>query len=394
MKITDIKTFKCGVPTGQNIRDPVSGELICSTKKTWLFVKVETDTELVGWGESSGEWLTPIVEPAIQDLKQIIIGRDPTHAAALSDDITDRLPWKGGPVYGTAIAGINTALYDIAGKAWGVPVHTILGGKRRDKVRMYTGASFESPEQAVHVARQVSAWGYSGLKCNPLETRTWPMDSAAIDLDVQCIAAVREAMGQDFGIMLDTHGSPTPELSIALAKAVEPYNPLFIEEPTKHGSIDALEAVARTTTIPIAAGEKFFALHELAPVIDQRVCGVLNPDLTHAFGITNMLRIAQRAEAQQILMAPHNVSGPCALAATLALDAAIPNFLIQEQVQEFLKQYDNIAEHEFKVADGYMLVPDAPGLGVIVKEQDLAKFPYEPMLYRQYRHEDGSWKGW
>ena len=396
MKITKLATYKFSVPTGGETRDPHTGELICSTSKTWLLLKIETDVGISGWGEGSGEWLAPSVEATLHEWSGLLVGRDPQPVVALTEDITNRLPWKGGPVFGTAIAAINMALYDIAGKAWGVPVHTILGGKQRDRVRVYGngGLSFDSPEAAVESARSRRERGYLAGKGNPLETRRWPMDHAAVEHSAACIRAVREAMGPDFDILLDTHGSPTPELSLALAHAAAPYRPLFLEEPVRYGSVDALMEVSRKSPIPIATGEKIFTVREFKELTDRRACAYLQPDIAHCFGITSMMRIAQLAEMSHMLMAPHNVGGPLYHAATLHADAAMSNFLIQEVTDVWFQRYHEYADHDWVLRDGYMNVSDRPGLGVEIKEQDIAKLPYEPMAYRQYRHEDGSWKGW
>lgn len=395
MKISLIKTYKVSVPTGQQIRDPQTEELLSSTSKAWLFLKVQTDAGIAGWGEGTGEWLVPSVEATLQEWSSLLIGQDPLPVTALTEDITNRLPWKGGPVFGTAIAAINMALYDIAGKAWGVPVHLILGGKRRDRIRAYSNAgTFASPEEAAESARQKMDAGYAGIKGNPLETRTWPMDSEAIEHSVKCVAAMREAVGPEFDILLDTHGSPTPELSIEFARRVAVYRPLFLEEPVKLGSVEALLEVSRKSPVPIATGEKIFAIGDFQPLIDRRACAYLQPDITHCFGLTTLLEIAKRAESSQMLMAPHNVAGPVGHAATLQADAVMNNFLIQEVTSSFFEQFHRYADGDWDLKDGHLSVSDQPGLGVEVKESDIAKMPYEPMPYRQYRHSDGSWKGW
>ena len=395
MRITNIKTYKFSVPTGQEIRDPHSGELLCSTSKPWLFLKIETDAGISGWGEGTGEWLAPSVEATLHEWSSLLVGRDPLPVVALTEDIANRLPWRGGPVFGTAIAAINVALYDIAGKAWGAPVHTLLGGKRRDRVRVYSnGGVFTSPEEAAEAACQVKAQGYAGVKGNPLETRTWPMDQGAVEHSVACVAAVREAVGTEFDILLDAHGSPTPELSIEFARRVAPFGPLFLEEPVKVGSLEALLEVTRKSPVPIATGEKLFTPRDFKPLIACRACAYLQPDVTHCFGITTLMDIAQAAAGAQMLMAPHNAGGPVCYAATLHADAVMSNFLIQEMNHSWFERFHRYAEHDWVVEDGYVNVSDAPGLGIEVKESDIAKLPYEPLAYRQYRHADGSWKGW
>ena len=396
MKITAVRTYPLSVPTGQEIRDPGTGELICSTHKSWLFLKLETDAGIHGWGEGSGEYLVPSVEPLLQQLAPLLLDQDPTRVEALTDDVANFAPWKGGPIIGTAVAAINTALYDIAGKAWGVPVHTILGGKRRDRIQVYaSGGLVESaPDEAAETAKEHLANGYAGVKGNPLESRRAPMDLAAIDRSLECIAAVREAIGPEPAILLDTHGSPTPELSIEFARRVAPYAPMFLEAPTKVGSVDALVDVTERSPIPVATGEQLFAVREFEELIQRRACAFLQPDITHCFGLTAFREIAQRADRQQMLMAPHNVAGPVGNAAAFHASAAIPNFLILEMVPTYFARFDQYAEHDWQIADGYLNVSDRPGLGLEVKEADIAKLPHEPMAFRQYRHEDGSWKGW
>jgi len=394
VKITELRTYRFSVPTGQEIRDPETGELLCSASKPWLFLKIDTDAGISGWGEGTGEWLVPSVEATIHAWEELLVGRDPLPVRALCQDIQQRLPWKGGPVFGTAIAAIDAALCDIAGKAWGVPVRTIIGGGQRDRVRVYTGIPLAVGEAAAAAALEARAQGYAGAKGNPLETRTWPMDTSAIEHSLGCVTAVREAVGADFDILLDAHGSPTPELGLEFARRLAPQRPLFLEEPVQVGSIEALLEVSRHSPIPIATGEKLFCLRDFLPLIAARACAYLQPDVGHCFGINGLLDIARAAASQQMLMAPHNAGGPLNLAATLCVDAAVPNFLIQEMNQAWFARFGDFVEHDWEIRDGYISVSDGPGLGVEVKESDLAAMPYEPLPYRQYRHEDGSWKGW
>ncbi|MEW6756367.1 MAG: mandelate racemase/muconate lactonizing enzyme family protein [Candidatus Latescibacterota bacterium] len=395
MRITGLRTYKFSVPTRQEVRDPHTGQLLCSTAKPWLFLKVETDAGICGWGEGTGEWLVPSVEATLREWSGLLVGQDPLRPQALTDDIADRLPWKGGPVFGTALAAVNAALYDLTGRAWGVPVHAILGGRRRDRVRAYAGADlFVSPETAAQEVRRVMALGYAGAKGVPLETRTWPMDREAVEHSLRCLAAARQAAGPHFDLLLDAHGSPAPELSLELARAAAPLSPLFLEEPAKVGSLEALLAVSRQSPVPVATGEKLFTVREFKPLVDCRACAFLQPDLTHAFGIGGMVDIARLAATAQMLLAPHNAGGPLCLAATLQVDAAVPNFLIQEMSPEWFARFREYVEHDWRVEAGYVNVPEAPGLGVEVKEADIAQLPYEPLPYRQYRHADGSWKGW
>ena len=396
-RITAVKTYKFNVPTDIQVTiDPASGGAMSSAFKTWLFVKIETDAGFHGWGEGSIEWLSPVVEAAIHEWEPLLLGRNPLDVAALCEDITDRLPWKGGPVIGTAIAALNMALYDIAGKVWKTPVYRLLGGRRRDRVKVYHGGlNFESVDKARRLARASVEAGTMGLKGNPLESRSWPMDRRELERCVEIVRAVREEVGPDIELMLDAHGSPTPALSIAFAEMVAPYRPLFLEEPVKWGSVEALKEVVMKSPVPIATGEKLFSFRDFKEVIDARACAFLQPDLSHSFGITNFVEVSRLAEEAQILMAPHNAGGPVHFAALMQTDVVVPNFLIQEVSLAWFRRFDEFVDHEFHLRNGFVELNDRPGLGIEVKEEAIAALPYdESMAYRQYRHADGSWKGW
>ena len=397
MKITRIKTYMFNVPTGPVRLDPRTRQPISSAFKTWLFLKLETNAGLSGWGEGSGEWISPIVQTAIRQWDELLIGRDPLNVTAICDDITNRIPWKGGPILGSAIAAVNMALYDLAGKALGIPTHRLLGGRQRDRVLIYDngGLSFDEIDEARARARAAVDAGARGLKGNPLETRTWAMDRRELQHCVDVVQAVREEVGPDVELLLDTHGSPAPELSIAFARLVAPYRPLFLEEPCKVGAVSVLKEISQKSPVPIATGEKLFSYRDFKEVIDARACAFLQPDVSHSFGIDNFLHISKLADEAQMLMAPHNASGPVHFAALLQADAVLRNFLIQEVSGAWFRRFDDYVDHEFRLDDGFVNLPDRPGLGIEVKEADVAKLPYDKrMAYRQYRNADGSWKGW
>ncbi len=393
-KITEIKTYKFNVPTGKPRVDPGTGKLISSAFKTWLFLKIETNTDLYGWGEASIEWLSPVVEKTIQGWRELLVGRNPLDVVAICDDITDRLPWKGGPILGSAIAAINMALYDITGKAWKVPVYQVLGGRKRDRIKVYNGSlNFESVEKARAIARAAVDAGARGLKGNPLEARIWPMDQRVVEHCTNVVAGVREEVGPNVHILLDTHGSPTPALAILFAKMVAPYRPLFLEEPCKVGDVAAMKEIARQSPVPIATGEKLFTARAFKEVIDARACAFLQPDVSHSFGLNHFLKIAHMAEEAQMLMAPHNAGGPVHFASLLHVDAVISNFLVQEVWN--IERHSQYVDHDFEFDRGYVALNDRPGLGIDVNENHIAKLPYKSsMAYREYRNADGSWKGW
>ena len=394
MKITGLRTYVSNFPAPTT---PKQSD-VHGAAKTWLFVKIETDAGISGWGEGSGEWLSSIVRTAVQEYEPLLVGRDPTDVGALWEDLQNRLPWKGGSVFGSAVAAIDMALYDITGKAWDVPVYKLLGGRRRDRVRVYDGgiAFGVTPEEARAQARADIEHGARALKGVPLEGRRTPIDRDALKRASDVLHAVRDEVGDEIELMLDCHGSPLPELSILLAELVADTRPLFLEEPCKVGSIEALEAVQTKTTIPIATGEKLFTLRDFKDLIERRACAILQPDGAHAFGITGLRRIAEAAAEQQMLMAPHGGSvGPIYFAALMHSAAATPNFLIQEgSTRSHSPWFDDLVEHDWVLDEGYIELNDRPGLGIEVNEEAVAKRSYDPMGFRQYRHFDGSWAGW
>jgi len=257
------------------------------------------------------------------------------------------------------------------------------------------GLFFGSAAEARHIARAAVEQGFLGLKGNPLEERTWPMDGAALRHSSDVVHSVRDEVGPDIELMLDCHGSPTPELALAFAARTADARPLFIEEPCKVGSVDALAEISRRSPVPIATGEKLVTFRDFQELIDRRACAYLQPDLGHSFGITNFLHIAHAAAQQQMLVAPHNASGPIYLFAVLHADAAVENLLIQEMDRAWFARFGEWADHDWVLRDGFIELSDRPGLGVDVREDVLEAVAYDrPMAFRQYRHADGSWKGW
>ncbi|MBM4026898.1 MAG: mandelate racemase/muconate lactonizing enzyme family protein [Planctomycetes bacterium] len=398
MRITGIRTYMFNVATSQRpATDAASGQVLSSQFKTWLFLKIETDVGICGWGEGSGEWLSPMVRTTLHEWEPLLVGRDPTDIGVLWEDVQNRLPWKGGPVFGSAIAAIDMALHDITGKAWGVPVYKLLGGRRRDRVKVYDGALFfsGSAEDARQMARESVGQGFNGLKGNPLEGRTWPMERREVERCAEILYAVRQEVGPYVELMLDCHGNPSPELALAFARLIADAGPLFIEEPCKVGSVDALAQISERSVVPIAMGEKLFTFREFKEIIDRRACAYLQPDISHSFGLTNFVRVAHAAAEQQMLMAPHNAGGPIYFSALMHADAAIENLLIQEANRAWFRRFAEWADHDWVLKDGFIELNDRPGLGLEIREEAVAAERYDSaMAFRQYRYADGSWKGW
>jgi galactonate dehydratase len=332
-------------------------------KPRWLFLKIHTDAGIVGWGEPIVEGRAKTVATAIEELGEYLIGKDPRDITHHWQAMYRHAFYRGGPVLTSAISGIDMALWDIKGKALGVPVYELLGGPTRGRVRVYAHA--RSPE----MLQQRKAEGFRAFKTGVQNsTRSGIVASPAfIAQAVDAFAALREAGGNEVDIGIDFHGAISPQNAKLLIRAYEPYQPMFIEEPVACQNVDVMAEIARSTHLPIATGERIFTKWGFREILEKGAASILQPDLCHAGGITEVRLIAGMAESYYAAIAPHNPLGPISLAAGLQIAAAIPNFLCQEQVslgEGYLKQ-------PFKVRDGYIDVPVGPGLGIEVDEDAL-----------------------
>ncbi len=360
-------------------------------KPRWLFLKVHTDAGIVGLGEPVLEGRAQTVAAAVHEIGRYLIGQDPRRIEHHWQAIYRGQFYRGGPVLCSAISGIEQALWDITGKWLGQPVHQLLGGATRDKIRMYGWLSGETYGDYLESAKVNADAGFTALKVG-LEGALRPVDTPArLEEEVRRFAEIREAVGPEVDVGIDFHGRGSPAMAIRLAKALEPYQPMFIEEPVLPENVDALVTVARSTSIPIATGERLFTKWGFREVLEKQAAAILQPDLSHAGGILECKKIAAMAECYYAALAPHCPLGPIALAACLQLDACIPNFLAQEHVtlgQGYLKQ-------PFEVVDGHIRLPTGPGLGVELDEEALADKLHDgswetPRLW----HDDGSVADW
>ncbi|HEU4754235.1 MAG TPA: galactonate dehydratase, partial [Armatimonadota bacterium] len=288
-------------------------------------------------------------------------------------------------------SGIEQAMWDLLGKSLGVPVYQLLGGACRDRIRMYAHCGGATPEEAAAAARQRVAEGYTALKtgigrfpARILETPAFVEECAAR------FAAMREAVGPGIDLAIDFHGQVSPALAIRLAQALEPYHPMFIEEPCLPENVDTLVTVARSTSIPIATGERLFTKWAFREVLEKQAAAVVQPDLCHAGGILEGKKIAAMAECYYAAVAPHNPLGPISLAACLQLDACIPNFLVQEQVS----LGEGYLREAFRVVDGYIPLPTGPGLGIELDDEAVAALEGHDWKSPRVYHEDGSVGDW
>jgi galactonate dehydratase len=369
----------------------------------WLFLKIHTDEGLVGLGEPVVEGRARTVETAIRELESYLIGQDPLKIEHHWQAMYRGTFYRGGPVLVSAISGIEQALWDIKGKYFGLPVYEMLGGACRDKIRMYGHikrvaiAGGNSVEDMVASALQRKEAGYTAIKYSIIAPIRNIDTLAALEDATARFAAVRAAIGKEMDLAIDFHGRVSPAMAIRLAQALEPYYPMFIEEPCLPENVDTMVRVARSTSIPIAAGERLFTRWGYREVLEKQAVAVVQPDLCHTGGIFEARKIAAMAEVYYASVAPHNPLGPISLAACLQLDACIPNFLLQEHpaMDEGEDLGVGYLKNPFTVRDGYIDLPQGPGLGIELDEEALQTRLFDgswdtPRLY----HEDGSVADW
>lgn len=356
-------------------------------KPRFLFLKIHTDEGIVGLGEPITEGRADTCAAAIKEIAPYLIGKDPRRVIHHWQAIYRHAFYRGGPILTSALSGIEQALWDIKGKALGVPIYELLGGPTRHSIRVYAHA--RTPE-AVKKAKEQ---GYTAFKTGVKNARQSGVvaSSKFIAEATEAFALLREAAGDDADIGIDFHGAISPQNAALLIKALEPYQPFFIEEPVNCQNVDVMAELAKETHIPIATGERIFTKWGFREILEKGAASILQPDLCHAGGIFEGRLIAGMAEAYYAAIAPHNPLGPISLAAGLQLAASIPNFLCQEQVtlgEGYLKE-------PFKVADGHIPTPDKPGLGIELDEEALAdKLGHDWKNPETYLKSDGSVVDW
>ena len=361
-------------------------------KPRWLFLKVHTDSGLVGLGEPVVEGRARTVAQAVRDMEGYLLGQDPRQIERHWQVLYRGTFYRGGPVLTSALSGVEQALWDILGQSLGVPVYQLLGGAVRDKVRVYAHAGGDTAEESAASAKARAEEGFTAIKTG-LAGPVRELDTKAyVDREVGRLYAMREALPDEVDLAVDFHGRVSPAMAIRLAKELEDCGLLFIEEPVLPDNVEALARVARATSIPIATGERLFTRWGFRQVLEQGAAAVLQPDLSHAGGIMEVRKIAAMAEAYHVAVAPHNPLGPISLAAGLQVDACCPNFLAQEQVS-LGEGYLNCP---FTLEAGYIKLPEAPGLGITLDEAALADQLYEGdwETPRWFDAEDGAFREW
>lgn len=368
----------------------------------WLFVKVETDEGISGWGEPIVEGRALTVEAAVHELSDYLIGKDPFLIEDLWNVMYRGGFYRGGPVHMSAIAGIDQALWDIKGKALNVPVHQLLGGQCRDRIKVYSWIGGDRPSDVARNAREMVERGFTALKLNGAEELQIVDSYAKIDAIVETIGTIRDAVGPHIGIGADFHGRVHRPMAKVLAKALDPFRLMFIEEPVLSENYEALKEIASHTSTPIALGERLYSRWDFKQVLAGGYVDIIQPDLSHAGGITECRKIASMAEAYDIALAPHCPLGPIALAACLQIDAVSYNAFIQEQsLSIHYNQGNDILDYitnreVFNYQDGFVSIPQGPGLGVEVDEAYVIERAKTGHRWRNpvWRHADGSFAEW
>ncbi len=378
MKITKLETFH--------------------VKPRWLFLKIHTDEGISGWGEPVVEGRARTVAMAVQELEPYLVGKDPCDIERHWQTIYRGTFYRGGPVLVSALSGIEQALWDIKGKHYGMPVYEMLGGAVRKAVRMYAGAGGATPQEAASSALARKEQGFTAVKMG-VDAPCRIVDTAAfIEGHVERISAMRQALGNEVDIAIDFHGRISPAMAIRMAKALEPYYPMFIEEPCLPENVDCMVRIAHSTTIPIATGERVFTRWGFRELLEKQAVSVVQPDLCHAGGIFEARKIAAMAEVYYAGIAPHNPLGPVSLAACLQLDTCTPNFLIQEHpgMADKWDLGEGYLREPFVVENGYIRVPKSPGLGIELDEDVIAQrcYPGDWDTPKLTHEDDGSFAEW
>jgi galactonate dehydratase len=382
--------------------------LVCHARmRNWIFVKVVTDQPgLWGWGEATLEWHTRAVLGAIEDISQLLVGEDPTRIEYLWQMMYRQHFWHGnGIVRGTAISGIDIALWDILGKIHHVPCHKLWGGPVRDYVRLYChlgGGKMEDFYQTQdakrfgELAAQAVDDGFTAFKSMAVPS-TMPLEGLQpIRYAEACVKAMRDAAGEKVDIMVDCHARPSPRMGMMFAEALEPYGLYFLEEPCWPETYQDIARIQQAVKTPIATGERLVGIHAFRDLLEQRAASVIQPDLTHCGGLSEARRIAALAEAYRVAVAPHNPQGPVSTAASLEFGFATPAYIICESVHEDVPWRSDVVTESFTVEKkGRTVRPgNRPGLGIEINEAEVRKHPFEQEVLQRTFYQDGSVGDW
>ncbi|MDR3122146.1 MAG: galactonate dehydratase [Clostridiales bacterium] len=368
----------------------------------WLFLKVETDEGIAGWGEPVVEGRADTVRAAVEEFREYLVGKNPMTIEDHWQVMYRSGFYRGGPEVMSAISGIDQALWDIKGKFYGAPVYELLGGACRDKLKVYRWIGGDRPADIRAAALEAHEQGYSAIKMNATEEMHYIDGFEKIQAVCDRVAAIRDALGQKLDIAVDFHGRVHKTMAKVLARELDQFRLMFIEEPVLPQNNEALREIARHTAVPIATGERMFSRWEFKNLFEDGYIDIIQPDLSHAGGISECKKIAAMAEAYDVAIAPHCPLGPIALGACIQLDACTPNAFIQEQSLgihynkggDLLDYIADASIYQYK--DGFLDMVTGPGLGVEINEQAVAEAARRPHNWKNpiWRNFDGTVAEW
>lgn len=373
MKITAIETY------------------ICHAYRTnWVFLKVFTDVDgLYGVGEATLEYNEHTVVKACEELKSSLLGKDPHRIEEFWHDAYRNAYWRGGPVLMSALSAIEMALWDIKGKDLGVPVYQLLGGKVRDQIACYANGWFalaKTPGEFAEKANKAEELGFGALKWDPFGSSYLQIDKKQFNEALECVAAVSDATHENTELIIEAHGRFDIPTAVRIGRALDEFDILWLEEPIPPQNLEGLAEVKRRVPMPISTGERLYNRWDFRSLFELKAADIVQPDVSHAGGLSEVKKIAAIAESYHLPICPHNPSGPVANAATLQLAACIPNFHYLETMISDVPWRSEISTEELSFNNGYMKINNEPGLGIDIIEENIKKYPYEK---KKLRHYDG-----
>lgn len=368
----------------------------------WGFVEIETDDDISGWGEAVLEGHADAVLSCVNEMSSYLIGTDPARIEDIWTTLYRAGFYRGGGVLMSAISGIDQALWDIKGKVFGAPVYQLMGGSCRTRMRVYSWIGGDRPDEVADAAYEKKKAGFTAIKMNATSELQFIDSNSRIDGVVERVASIREKCGRDFGIAVDFHGRVHKPMAKILARKLEEFDPMFIEEPVLCENMEYFPEIAAACNIPIATGERLYSRYDFKRLFRIGGVDIIQPDLSHAGGITEVKKIASMAEAYDMALAPHCPLGPIALSSCLQVDATSYNAVIQEQsigihYNKDRSVLDYITNPEdFTFRDGYVDLPSKPGLGVEVNKELVIEENRTPHHWKNpvWRHKDGSIAEW
>lgn len=379
----------------------ISDFVIYKVKPRWIFIKINTDEGISGWGEMVSGTKTETVVAGAKEMGNRIIGENPFEIERIWQRL-HRSFFRGGPINGTVISGIEMALWDIKGKALGVPVYELLGGAARDRIKVYSWIGGDRPSDVVQMAQERWDKGFRAVKMNATSELHYIDSLEKIDAAVERVASIRDKFGDAMSIGIDFHGRVHKPMAKVLAKALEPYHPMFIEEPVLPENWESFQTIANEVSTPIATGERLYTRWDFKRLFQQGAVDIVQPDISLCGGLLEERKIAAMAEAYDMAVAPHAPYGPVALAATFQVDACTPNMFIQEQslgihYNQGFDLLDFVKNKEiFEYKDGFVGIPKGPGLGIEMDEDKIKDVAQQGLVWTNpaWTNYDGTIAEW